>query len=39
LGLEAGDTLSLITEGSEEAEALNALQEVMIKEGLGEIHE
>ncbi|OMC76182.1 PTS maltose transporter subunit IIBC [Paenibacillus odorifer] len=39
LGLEAGDTLSLITEGGEEAEALNALQEVMIKEGLGEIHE
>lgn len=39
LGLEAGDTLTLITEGSEEAEALNALQEVMVKEGLGEVHE
>lgn len=39
LGLEAGDTMSLITEGDEEAEALNALQEVMIKEGLGEVHE
>lgn len=39
LGLEAGDTLSLITEGSEEAEALSALQDVMIKEGLGELHE
>jgi phosphocarrier protein HPr len=39
LGLEAGDILNLITEGSEEAEALNALQAVMIKEGLGEIQE
>lgn len=39
LGLEAGDTMSLITEGDEEAEALKALQDVMIKEGLGEVHE
>jgi phosphocarrier protein HPr len=39
LGLEAGDTLTLITEGSEEAEALSALQEIMVKEGLGEVHE
>ncbi|MBE0339681.1 HPr family phosphocarrier protein [Paenibacillus sp. 28ISP30-2] len=39
LGLDAGDTFTLITEGSEEAEALSALQDVMVKEGLGEIHE
>ncbi|OKP71919.1 PTS maltose transporter subunit IIBC [Paenibacillus helianthi] len=39
LGLEAGDTLTLITEGSQESEALSALQEVMVKEGLGELHE
>ncbi|WP_151734219.1 HPr family phosphocarrier protein [Paenibacillus tengchongensis] len=39
LGLETGDTLTLITEGAEAAEALAALQEVMVKEGLGEVHE
>lgn len=39
LGLEAGDTLTLISEGAEEAEAIAALEEVMIKEGLGEVHE
>lgn len=39
LGLEAGDSLTLITEGSEETEALSALQEVMIKEGLGELND
>ncbi|GAB6990806.1 HPr family phosphocarrier protein [Paenibacillus pini] len=39
LGLEKGDTLSLITEGDDESEALSALQEVMIKEGLGEMHD
>jgi phosphocarrier protein HPr len=39
LGLEAGDTLTLIPEGSKEAEALSALQDVMIKDGLGEINE
>lgn len=39
LGLEQGDTLSLITEGEEEAEALDKLQEVMIGEGLGELNE
>ncbi|AIQ16628.1 PTS maltose transporter subunit IIBC [Paenibacillus sp. FSL H7-0357] len=38
LGLETGDTLILITEGTEAAEALAALQEVMIKEGLGEVY-
>ncbi|KUP25920.1 HPr family phosphocarrier protein [Paenibacillus sp. DMB5] len=39
LGLDFGDTLTLIAEGSEESEALNVLQEVMVKEGLGEVHE
>ncbi|MEF2965686.1 HPr family phosphocarrier protein [Paenibacillus sp. M1] len=39
LGLETGDILTLITEGTEAAEALDALQEIMIKEGLGELHE
>jgi phosphocarrier protein len=39
LGLEQGDTLTLITEGGNESEALQALQEVMINEGLGELHE
>ncbi|AOZ91836.1 HPr family phosphocarrier protein [Paenibacillus crassostreae] len=39
LGLEQGDTMSLITEGEQEAEALAKLQEVMISEGLGEVHE
>ncbi|MGF7045980.1 phosphocarrier protein [Paenibacillus sp. DS2015] len=39
LGLEKGDTLSLITEGEQEAEALDTLQEVMISAGLGELHE
>ncbi|KHL92380.1 HPr family phosphocarrier protein [Paenibacillus sp. LMG 31459] len=39
LGLESGDTLTLITEGGQEAEALGALQDVMIKEGLGELND
>jgi phosphocarrier protein HPr len=39
LGLKQGDTLTLITEGKEEAEALQALTDVMVKEGLGEINE
>jgi phosphocarrier protein len=39
LGLESGDTLTLITEGAQEAEALSALQDVMIKEGLGELND
>lgn len=39
LGLEQGDSLTLITEGGNESEALTALEEVMIKEGLGEINE
>lgn len=39
LGLEQGDTLTLITEGGNESEALTALQEVMVNEGLGELHE
>ncbi|MNP36904.1 Phosphocarrier protein HPr [compost metagenome] len=39
LGLEPGDTLSLIAEGGQAEEALSALQDVMIKEGLGEVQE
>lgn len=39
LGLEQGDSLTLITEGGNEGEALAALEEVMIKEGLGEVNE
>ncbi|WP_054955524.1 HPr family phosphocarrier protein [Paenibacillus dakarensis] len=39
LGLEQGDTLTLISEGASESEALAALSEVMINEGLGEINE
>ncbi|AIQ63193.1 Phosphocarrier protein HPr [compost metagenome] len=39
LGLEAGESLTLITEGAEEAEALSALEEVLVKEGLGELNE
>lgn len=37
LGLEPGDTLILITEGGQAAEALSALQDVMMKEALGEL--
>ncbi|WP_341282789.1 HPr family phosphocarrier protein [Paenibacillus sp. FSL H8-0537] len=39
LGLDTGDTLTLIAEGNEENEALIALHDAMIKEGLGELHE
>ncbi|GAB6929444.1 phosphocarrier protein HPr [Paenibacillus sp. JCM 10914] len=39
LGLEEGNMLTLIAEGGNEAEALAALQEVMIGEGLGELYE
>lgn len=38
LGLELGDTLTLSVEGGQAAEALEALTEVMINEGLGEVH-
>lgn len=38
LGLEKGDTLILSVEGGEAAEALQALTDVMISEGLGEVH-
>lgn len=36
LGLETGDTVTLITEGADAAAVLSALQDAMIKEGLGE---
>ncbi|CAM4357055.1 MULTISPECIES: HPr family phosphocarrier protein [Saccharibacillus] len=38
LGLEKGSTLTLITQGEEEAEALKALEDVMVGEGLGEVN-
>lgn len=38
LGLEQGDTISIIVEGEGEAEALQALTDVMVNEGLGEIN-
>lgn len=38
LGLEKGDTLTLSVEGAQAAEALQALTDVMISEGLGEVH-
>ncbi|AIQ31558.1 PTS maltose transporter subunit IIBC [Paenibacillus sp. FSL P4-0081] len=39
LGLEPGDKVTLHTEGGNASAALSALQEVMVKEGLGEVHE
>ncbi|NMO96803.1 HPr family phosphocarrier protein [Paenibacillus lemnae] len=39
LGLEQGDTLTLISEGPSENDALNALADVMVNEGLGELNE
>ncbi|GGN97210.1 HPr family phosphocarrier protein [Saccharibacillus kuerlensis] len=38
LGLEKGSTLTLITQGEEEGEALKALEDVMVGEGLGEVN-
>ncbi|NWL87672.1 MULTISPECIES: HPr family phosphocarrier protein [unclassified Paenibacillus] len=38
LGLEKGDDLKLIVEGDQAEEAIQALAEVMINEGLGEVH-
>ncbi|CAH1204792.1 MULTISPECIES: HPr family phosphocarrier protein [Paenibacillus] len=38
LGLEQGDTITIISEGDEAADALKALTDVMVNEGLGEIH-
>ncbi|OWR29384.1 MULTISPECIES: HPr family phosphocarrier protein [Saccharibacillus] len=38
LGLEKGSTLTLITQGEEEAAALQALEDVMVGEGLGEVN-
>jgi phosphocarrier protein len=39
LDLEQGDIISLIVEGGDERAALEALEQVMVGEGLGEIHE
>ncbi|ANF97980.1 MULTISPECIES: HPr family phosphocarrier protein [Paenibacillus] len=38
LGLEQGDTIVLSTTGAEEEAALQALTDVMVNEGLGEIN-
>lgn len=38
LGLEKGDTITLIAEGDNAAEAVEALTDVMVKEGLGEVN-
>ncbi|WP_341282971.1 HPr family phosphocarrier protein [Paenibacillus sp. FSL H8-0537] len=39
LDLYPGDALTLIAEGNEENEALSTLHDVMIKEGLGVLHD
>ncbi|MVP01398.1 HPr family phosphocarrier protein [Paenibacillus lutrae] len=38
LGLEENDILTLSAEGEDAAEAIAALEEIMIKEELGELH-
>lgn len=38
LGLEKGSTLTLITQGEEEGAAMQALEDVMVGEGLGEVN-
>ncbi|MGG6310979.1 HPr family phosphocarrier protein [Paenibacillus macerans] len=38
LGLEQGDSIKLIVEGEEAADALQALTDVMVNEGLGEVN-
>ncbi|MFD3260085.1 HPr family phosphocarrier protein [Paenibacillus lentus] len=38
LGLEQGDLIKLTVEGDNAAEALQALTDVMVKEGLGEVN-
>ncbi|MFD1177006.1 HPr family phosphocarrier protein [Paenibacillus puldeungensis] len=38
LGLEKGDTITLFVDGEEAAEALQALTDVMVNEGLGEVN-
>ncbi|WP_046234554.1 HPr family phosphocarrier protein [Paenibacillus algorifonticola] len=39
LGLAQGDIISIIVEGEGAAEALQALTDVMVNEGLGEVHD
>ncbi|WP_068622054.1 MULTISPECIES: HPr family phosphocarrier protein [Paenibacillus] len=39
LGLEKGDSITLISEGEEAEAALNALSDIMVSEGLGEIND
>ncbi|MNJ45923.1 Phosphocarrier protein HPr [compost metagenome] len=38
LGLEQGDMITLTVEGDNAADALQALTDVMVKEGLGEVN-
>ncbi|MCM3701519.1 HPr family phosphocarrier protein [Paenibacillus macerans] len=38
LGLEQGDTITLSVDGEQAAEALQALTDVMVNEGLGEVN-
>ncbi|MBE0337677.1 HPr family phosphocarrier protein [Paenibacillus sp. 28ISP30-2] len=38
LGLEQGDIINIICEGAEAADALKALENVIVNEGLGEVH-
>lgn len=38
LGLEKGDIITLFVDGEEAAEALQALTDVMVNEGLGEVN-
>ncbi|ALP38044.1 PTS maltose transporter subunit IIBC [Paenibacillus sp. IHB B 3084] len=38
LGLEQGDIINIICEGTEAADALKALENVIVNEGLGEVH-
>lgn len=39
LGLEQGDSITLISEGEEAEAALTALSDIMVSEGLGEIND
>ncbi|CAM4286996.1 MULTISPECIES: HPr family phosphocarrier protein [Paenibacillus] len=38
-GLEPGDEITFIAEGEDEAQVIPALEEVFVKEGLGEVYE
>ncbi|MCZ8522231.1 MULTISPECIES: HPr family phosphocarrier protein [Paenibacillus] len=38
-GLEPGDIITFLASGEDEAEVIAALEEIMVKEGLGDLHE